>query len=228
MYDSTIGRFLEEDPTGVAGGDANFYRYCGNGPTDRTDPSGPSGLSCDSVEAAAWHAAEIYAVQQGWGVSAQILHYFNDLSNSGKYAPGKWGPTLDLSGTPVANKIGKIEAPRIFDAIKRLAATGAKVVPMTGRPRRIVRDEYKVVYDKAGDPDLYWGLHGVTIKWTAEIQADMPKQLPDGSYSVTYRIYAVSASLEDDFDFNPGQFKNFPAKQLNDIGASKGVPFTSP
>ncbi|MCE9544490.1 MAG: hypothetical protein K8T25_03055 [Planctomycetia bacterium] len=35
-----MGRFLQEDPIGLAGGDANFYRYCGNGPTDATDPDG--------------------------------------------------------------------------------------------------------------------------------------------------------------------------------------------
>jgi hypothetical protein len=27
-------------PLGYAGGDANLYRYCGNGPTDRVDPTG--------------------------------------------------------------------------------------------------------------------------------------------------------------------------------------------
>ena len=96
---------------------------------------------------------------------------------------------------------------------------------MVSHPRMIIRNDYKRVYDKVADPDLYWGLHGVTINWTAEIETEMPKQLPDGSYSIGYRVYAVSATLEDNFDFNPGQFKNFPAKQLNDIGASKGVPF---
>jgi len=34
MYDPTVGRFLEEDPIGIAGGDLNFYRYCGNGPDE--------------------------------------------------------------------------------------------------------------------------------------------------------------------------------------------------
>jgi hypothetical protein len=31
---------LSEDPTGLAGGDANFYRYVGNSPTNYTDPTG--------------------------------------------------------------------------------------------------------------------------------------------------------------------------------------------
>jgi hypothetical protein len=40
MYDPTVGRFLQEDPSGIAGGDANFYRYCGNEPLTHVDPLG--------------------------------------------------------------------------------------------------------------------------------------------------------------------------------------------
>jgi hypothetical protein len=36
-YDPTVGRWLTEDP---AEADVNLYRYCGNAPTDGTDPSG--------------------------------------------------------------------------------------------------------------------------------------------------------------------------------------------
>jgi hypothetical protein len=39
-YDPSVGRWLSEDPSGLAAGDANLYRYCDNGPTDATDPTG--------------------------------------------------------------------------------------------------------------------------------------------------------------------------------------------
>ncbi|WP_162006893.1 RHS repeat protein, partial [Roseimaritima sediminicola] len=39
-YDPTTGRWLSQDPIGFAAGDANLYRYVGNGPTTRIDPSG--------------------------------------------------------------------------------------------------------------------------------------------------------------------------------------------
>ena len=39
-YDPSVGRWLSEDPSGLQSGDANLYRYCGNGPTDGMDPSG--------------------------------------------------------------------------------------------------------------------------------------------------------------------------------------------
>ena len=39
-YDPAVGRFLSEDPLGFDAGDANFYRYVFNSPTNYTDPSG--------------------------------------------------------------------------------------------------------------------------------------------------------------------------------------------
>jgi RHS repeat-associated protein len=40
MYDPGVGRWLTTDPLSFAAGDANLYRYVGNGPTNGTDPSG--------------------------------------------------------------------------------------------------------------------------------------------------------------------------------------------
>jgi RHS repeat-associated protein len=40
VYDSTSGRFTTPDPTGLSGGDVNFYRYVGNTPTSNIDPAG--------------------------------------------------------------------------------------------------------------------------------------------------------------------------------------------
>jgi RHS repeat-associated protein len=39
-YDAGVGRFLSQDPIGFNAGDANLYRYVGNGPTNATDPWG--------------------------------------------------------------------------------------------------------------------------------------------------------------------------------------------
>jgi RHS repeat-associated protein len=40
MYSPTLMRFLQNDPLGYGAGDANTYRYEGNGPTGGSDPSG--------------------------------------------------------------------------------------------------------------------------------------------------------------------------------------------
>jgi RHS repeat-associated protein len=39
-YDPATGQFISADPIGFEAGDGNLYRYVGNGPIDRTDPSG--------------------------------------------------------------------------------------------------------------------------------------------------------------------------------------------
>ncbi|MBI4237965.1 MAG: hypothetical protein HY696_06060 [Deltaproteobacteria bacterium] len=39
-YDPSLGRFLTEDPLGLASGDANLYRYVGNNPVNWRDPNG--------------------------------------------------------------------------------------------------------------------------------------------------------------------------------------------
>jgi RHS repeat-associated protein len=39
-YEPGSGKFINEDPSGFQGGDANLYRYVGNDPLDQVDPSG--------------------------------------------------------------------------------------------------------------------------------------------------------------------------------------------
>ena len=42
-YDPATGRFISQDPIGLAGGQFNFYVYAGNNPTNETDPNGLMG-----------------------------------------------------------------------------------------------------------------------------------------------------------------------------------------
>jgi RHS repeat-associated protein len=44
-YNPSIQRWMSEDPIGFAPGDANLYRYVGNSPTMRTDPSGVAAVA---------------------------------------------------------------------------------------------------------------------------------------------------------------------------------------
>ena len=47
FYTPTLGRFMNEDPIGLAGGDVSFYRYVSNDPVNWVDPEGLIGL--DSI-----------------------------------------------------------------------------------------------------------------------------------------------------------------------------------
>ena len=60
-YDASTGRFVNEDPSGFKGGDTNLFRYVGNDPLDRIDPSGLTAKWAGyggkgSVPAAGWGA----------------------------------------------------------------------------------------------------------------------------------------------------------------------------
>jgi RHS repeat-associated protein len=44
-YQPQLGRFLQTDPTGFGAGDMNLFRYCGDDPVDRSDPTGLDDLS---------------------------------------------------------------------------------------------------------------------------------------------------------------------------------------
>lgn len=52
FYQPELGRFLQTDPIGFAGGDTNLFRYCGGDPVNRADPTG---LHSNS-EAPDWNA----------------------------------------------------------------------------------------------------------------------------------------------------------------------------
>jgi RHS repeat-associated protein len=77
-YDSTVGRFISEDPIGFGGGDTNLYRYVGNSPTNYTDPTGEI---ANAIAGAGFGAlfGGLYAVANdietgnfGWGTFGRV------------------------------------------------------------------------------------------------------------------------------------------------------------
>lgn len=55
FYDPQIGRFMSEDPIGLAGG-INFYAYVGNSPVNHVDPWGLQKRSCKLLLELIWEA----------------------------------------------------------------------------------------------------------------------------------------------------------------------------
>ena len=64
VYSAEIGRFLQTDPIGFAGGDVNLYRYVGNRPADRKDPFGHFAIAIPILAIAA--VAALVALAAVW------------------------------------------------------------------------------------------------------------------------------------------------------------------
>jgi RHS repeat-associated protein len=83
-YEAVTGRWLSEDPSGFAGGDANLNRYCGNNPMNYRDPSGlasdPQYVAFDSSD------------------GSQYVPYTDDGSNRGMTSDGYGYPVLTSDG----------------------------------------------------------------------------------------------------------------------------------
>jgi RHS repeat-associated protein len=83
FYSPDVGRFLQPDPIGLNGDPTNLYRYCGNNPVTRFDPTG------------------LYLSMQGFGVNGAT---FFGLAGSFQYGYtiNGWNPlnwTVGYAGT---------------------------------------------------------------------------------------------------------------------------------
>src|SRR5262249_55628570 len=70
MYDTTLGRFLQRDQTGVLAEQSNLYQYATDNPVRMRDPFGlqaaaPPPALCNAAAAELERLARSYAVWQG-------------------------------------------------------------------------------------------------------------------------------------------------------------------
>jgi RHS repeat-associated protein len=64
-YDAEVGRFLQTDPIGFAGGDANLYAYVGNNPINWVDPLGLWSISIEGYYG--WGGGIVFGTNPGGG-----------------------------------------------------------------------------------------------------------------------------------------------------------------
>jgi RHS repeat-associated protein len=109
LYNPDTGTFLQKDPLGFGGGDANLFRYCGGDPVNNTDPFGTTVRFSGDVTAintainylnGSSTFAGIYSSLQS---SSQVYTITTNYSfGNGSFAPAAnggtivWNPSLGL------------------------------------------------------------------------------------------------------------------------------------
>ena len=87
--DASTGRWTGEDPSGFAAGDVNLYRYVGNDPISRVDPSG---LKADFL---------FFAETVGKVLLKEGPSRLNNVKTTDIYWPIKWVLPATITNDPV-------------------------------------------------------------------------------------------------------------------------------
>jgi RHS repeat-associated protein len=90
-YDPKIGRFISDDPIGLAGGDVNLYAYVGNRPLNLSDPFGLYGFDSFLYDSAQFSAG--VGDNLSFGLTSQVRDAMgtNDVvdTSSSTYSAGQ-------------------------------------------------------------------------------------------------------------------------------------------
>ena len=117
-YSTGIGRFLHTDPVGYSAG-LNFYTYCDNNPTNRTDPLGLlcKGSGRTELGLSAAFGAMGFSDPGAWGEHyAKLWKYRDDVLASVGASALLW---YDVLGVGPSNKFGRHDVfdPEVLDRI---------------------------------------------------------------------------------------------------------------
>ncbi|MEM9828735.1 MAG: RHS repeat-associated core domain-containing protein, partial [Planctomycetota bacterium] len=133
-YDADTGRWISQDPIGFAAGDANLYRYVGNGPTNATDPSGLEEFQpINLIPQASGLGVAITLLRGDYARSAQVADtgarvFHGDFSGATTSTTAYGLVTFDRLALPPVAQIGKsFLGPSCFEvAAERLDPNAAR------------------------------------------------------------------------------------------------------
>jgi RHS repeat-associated protein len=92
-YHPGLGRFLQVDPLGFDAGDMNLFRYCGDDPVDRSDPTGLNWFYTNNKWE--WHKGNTYTYKDADGKSHTLKSPYTGLLGANKTGiDKKTGATL--------------------------------------------------------------------------------------------------------------------------------------
>jgi RHS repeat-associated protein len=94
MYHPQLGRFLQKDPLGFGGGDANLFRYCGGDPVNGHDPFGLVDRNGAGLKPPV--PLQNNAIQPGVATTPEIIVRGTPVETATSAGPGFTGPLSGL------------------------------------------------------------------------------------------------------------------------------------
>ena len=107
-YEPATGRFLNEDPSGFKGGDANLFRYVGNDPLDKVDPSGLTAKWAQQAGKTTVPATGFAGLGQSYATTTSAVR-------SSSTTPSTATPTISLAASSTAKTTPA--APKAFASL---------------------------------------------------------------------------------------------------------------
>jgi RHS repeat-associated protein len=116
-YHPGLGRFMSEDPSGFSAGDYNLFRYCGNDPVDRSDPTGLL-----DTATAIWNMAKFFDSSSTFqGGYNEFMQHLSPAGTDGGQG-GENGATVTGTPTRQANLAPESDTPT-SDSTKSMEMT---------------------------------------------------------------------------------------------------------
>ncbi|GMV36463.1 MAG: hypothetical protein AMXMBFR61_09710 [Fimbriimonadales bacterium] len=142
-YDPTVGRWLQRDPIGMAGGHPNLYVYCANNPVEAADPDGlrhfsALGRATNLPDEKSWWDRVVsgteWLLSLPWNALKWALGY-----NQTKLAPGTTGFGA-ITGDPYRD--GTEEGDELADLIDQYGAGSRAIGQTAARGAEQVLENY--------------------------------------------------------------------------------------
>jgi RHS repeat-associated protein len=155
-YEPGTGKFINEDPSGFKGGDANLFRYVGNDPLNQVDPSGLTGKYAQSAGRSGVSAAGFGAYGAGGaGIATMSLAAPNGMTRNMGFATVTTGTNSIVMGPGGTTSVGVVSAQQSSSSfgIRDAASLGVDFapVPLVGSAKSMV--EFATGYDYIADRD---------------------------------------------------------------------------
>ena len=211
-YSPALGRFITSDPIGLAGGDVNWYRYCGNSPVMRADLTGCSFLGLSGKEWALGGAAVVGAVAGAAliGVGAAGLAAAYTVAGTSLLTGG----SLAGIGSAVASSLGYIAAGVTLEGIVAYGASEVvnekRAIPESAFGNNKIAEQIHSNYESTLDVSPN-GISGGTYKDKfddIELVDGSPKDMTvSGSFTISFEwVVRINPKLDYPDPFGRGAF----------------------